>query len=136
MTAMTEDNGFDAIIELGVAIPVADMERALDFYCDFLGFEFLNEEDQGGDERRIVTLRYGNILLDLVSGDAAGPSRQNFRLFWTVGKLGDALEHIQAGGGTILRTMEYGVYCTDPDGNTILVKILPEDAATVQEMFF
>ncbi len=132
---MTEDSGFEAIVELSVAIPVTDIDRALDFYCDHLGFEFVSEEDASGDERRIVTIRYGNVLLDLIAGAPAAP-RQNYRLLWTVDDLETALEHLKAGGGAALREMEYGVYCADPDGNMILVKIKEPDPEQAQELYF
>lgn len=132
---MTGDEGFEAIVELGVTLPVRDIDRAIDFYCDYLGFDFTSDEEDPGQDRRVATLRYGNALIDLVLGDD-GDRRRNHRLFWRVEKLDDALEHLMAGGGTVLRRLEYGVYCTDPDGNSILVKPKDIDPEEAQEIFF
>lgn len=132
---MTEESGFEATVELGIAIAVSDMERALDFYCDHLGFDFVSEQEAGGEGQRIVTIRYGNAIVDLVT-QAGGEKRQNFRLFWTVDNLELALEHLVAGGGRVQRQMEYGVYCADPDGNTILVKLKELEPDQAQELFF
>jgi catechol 2,3-dioxygenase-like lactoylglutathione lyase family enzyme len=132
---MTDDNGFEAIVELGVILPVSDVDRAVDFYCDYLGFDLLFDEEDPGQDRRVATIRYGNVLIDLVLGEA-GNRRQDQRLFWRVEKLEEALEHLMAGGGRIVRRLEYGVYCTDPDGNSILVKVKDFDPEEAQEIFF
>lgn len=135
MMSEQDEGGFDAIMELGVVLSVADLERAVEFYTEFLGFEVTGEEDPSGDDRRVVTLRYGNAVLDLVERERSG-QRQNFRLVWTVGDIDAAVEHLRAGGGSIVRPMEYGMYCADPDGNLILVKQMEMDPNTAQELFF
>jgi predicted enzyme related to lactoylglutathione lyase len=132
---MNEGAGFEAIVEMGVVLPVVDMDRALGFYCDCLGFDFLYEEEDPADGRRQASVRYGNVVLDLVmNGDR--PIGQNCRLFWRVEKLEEALRHLEAGGGRVVRYMEYGVYCTDPEGNSILVKLKDLDPEESQEFFF
>jgi len=132
---MTDDEGFEAVVELGATISVADVDRALDFYCNYLGFQLIHEEEDPGQDRRVATIGYGNVVLDLVMG---GPThrRQNFRLFWTVDNLEAAIEHLRAGGGQVIRQLEYGVYCSDPDGNTILVKFKDLDPEQAQELYF
>ncbi|HXH22656.1 MAG TPA: VOC family protein [Dehalococcoidia bacterium] len=129
-------NGFEAIIELGAAIYVADIERSLGFYCDDLGFEVLRDEEDPGQDRRIATIRYGNVVLDLIQGEKPGGRRETHRLFWTVDDLEVGIEHLVAAGGSVLRRLEYGVYCADPDGNVILVKLKDMDPEQAQELFF
>jgi predicted enzyme related to lactoylglutathione lyase len=128
--------GFEAIVELGAAIYVADVERALGFYCDDLGFDLLRDEEDPGHDRRVATVRYGNVVLDLVQGSRPDGRRDTHRLFWTVDDLDAGVEHIVASGGAVLRRLEYGVYCADPDGNLILVKSKDLDPDQAQELFF
>ena len=132
---MAESDGFEAIVELGISLPVSDVDRAIAFYCDCLGFDLTFDEEDPGQDRRVATVRYGNALIDLVLG---GPPerRQDYRLFWFVEKVEEAVEHLQAGGGRVVRRLEYGVYCADPDGNTILVKQKDFDPEQAQEFFF
>jgi catechol 2,3-dioxygenase-like lactoylglutathione lyase family enzyme len=133
---MTNDGeGFEAIVELGVTLPVSDMDRALDFYCENLGFALLHEEEDPGHDRRTAIISYGNILIDLVLGDGR-PKTANYRLFWFVDDMDAALDHLQAAGGSLVRRMEYGVFCRDPDGNTILVKEKGLDSDEAQEFYF
>jgi catechol 2,3-dioxygenase-like lactoylglutathione lyase family enzyme len=132
---MVEDNGFEALVQLGITLSVSDIDRAVDFYCDCLGFELTFDEEDPGQDRRVATIRYGNALIDLVLEDAPA-RRPDSRLFWLVEKLEDAVEHLQAGGGRVVRRLEYGVYCADPDGNSILVKQKDFDPEQAQEIFF
>jgi len=117
-------------IDVGIALTVRDLDRSLAFYCDYLGFDPLGDEDDTADDRRMATVRYGNALIELVTGEP-GPRHQNYRIFWTVEKIKDAVERILAGGGSLVRQMEYGVFCADPDGNTILIRQAePDDQDT------
>ncbi len=127
--------GFEAIVELGVRLPVLDMDRALDFYCENLGFALVHEEEDPGQDRRTAIISYGNILIDLVLGPEP-PQTLNYRLYWLVDDVDAGLEHLQAAGGTVVRRLEYGVFCRDPEGNTILVKEKGLDSDEAHEFFF
>jgi catechol 2,3-dioxygenase-like lactoylglutathione lyase family enzyme len=128
--------GFEAIVELGAAIYVADIERSLAFYCDDLGFDLLRDEEDPGQDRRVATVRYGNAVLDLVQAPRPEGRRDTHRLYWTVDDLEAGIEHLVAAGGSMLRRLEYGVFCADPDGNVILVKLKDLDPDQAQELFF
>ncbi|HEY7268516.1 MAG TPA: VOC family protein [Dehalococcoidia bacterium] len=132
---MVQDEGFEAIVELGISLPVGNVDRAIAFYCDYLGFDLVFDEEDPGQDRRVASVRYGNAMIDLILGERT-ERRQDARLYWFVEKLDDAIAHLEHGGGRVVRRLEYGVYCADPDGNSILVKQKDFDPEQAQELFF
>ncbi len=119
--AEQDEAGFESWVDVGVTLEVADVERSLAFYRDGLGFEVLRDEED--PENRLATLRRGNTLIDLVPGNGAKTDRdhQGFRLFWVVEDFRSALNVLIGSGGRIIRHMEYGILCRDPDGYAILM---------------
>ena len=114
-----------------VVLRVADMDRALRFYCEVLGC---------AEERRVegiglVQLRAGRSLIDLIeaAGDTDGEAGRNMDHFalrietFDEAALGT---HLKAHGVEVGETVErYGaegsgpsVYIRDPDGNTVELK--------------
>jgi predicted enzyme related to lactoylglutathione lyase len=124
---MNERLSYDAYVEVGVAVGVVNMDRAIAFYCDHLGFDLLSDEEDPVAGRRTATVSFGNAVLDLIADAERQPRRDGFRIFLTVDDLRPALRSIEAGGGKVLRQMEYGYYCTDPDGNLILLRLREPD---------
>ncbi len=53
-------------------LPVADLERAVDFYTGILGMQIVRRRDEGGDGRSIAYVGYGaegtHPVLELISG--------------------------------------------------------------------
>ena len=118
---MTRETVFDSLVELGVTLNVSDVDRAISFYCGGLGFDLIRDEESPGQDSRLATVRFGNALLDITSGAASERRRKEFSLSWTVDQVRLALDLIVEGGGRIVRHMEYGIICADPDGHSILV---------------
>jgi catechol 2,3-dioxygenase-like lactoylglutathione lyase family enzyme len=114
-------------IEVAIVLPVSNMERSLEFYCDTLGCEVVRDEEDAGQGRRAVTLRFGNAVIDLRIDPEMPLRRDGSRLFWSVDKFDEALAAVELAGGRVVRRMEYGVYCADPDGNAFLVRPLEPD---------
>jgi catechol 2,3-dioxygenase-like lactoylglutathione lyase family enzyme len=111
----------EGVVHIALVLNVSDMDRSIAFYVDHLGFDLVKDEDDAGQDKRIVTLSFGNAVLDLVAGDPPPISKQRYRLVWEVEDLRPALQLVVAGGGRVVRQMEYGIFCADPDGNTILL---------------
>jgi catechol 2,3-dioxygenase-like lactoylglutathione lyase family enzyme len=119
-----------------VVLRVADLERALRFWCDALGCTVERRIDALG----LVQLRAGAALVDLVpvdsplgraGGPPPGPGRNVDHVALRVERLDAALaEHLRAHGvepGEVAQ--RYGaegngpsMYIQDPDGNTIELK--------------
>lgn len=122
----------EGVVHINLEIYVEDIERSINFYVDHLGFDLMKDEEDAGQDRRIATLAFGNAVLDLVMGSPPPISKQRFRLVWEVDNLRPAMQMIVSGGGAVIRTMEYGIFCADPDGNAILLtqrEPNPEDIA-------
>ncbi len=115
MTASSFQNWLD----LGISLRVENVDRSLAFYRDVLGCEVLRDEED--PDQRLVSLRSGNALIDLVGGHRTSADTQAFRLFWVVEDMREAVGRLEAGGGRIIRHMEYGIYCEDPDGYQIML---------------
>ncbi len=117
-----------------VVLRVADMDRAIRFYCDVLGCK----EERRVSEINLVQLRAGRSLIDLVASvDPALEGRTNMDHFaLRVEVFDEALlrEFFSAHGidpGEVKR--RYGaegdgpsMYIRDPDGNTVELKGPPE----------
>ena len=123
-----------------VVLRVADMPRALAFYCDVLGCR---------EERRVasiglVQLRAGRSLIDLVDASASPPPREagardldHFCLrlepFDEPALRAHLARHGVEAGETVTRYGAEGdgpsIYLHDPDGNRVELKGPPASAA-------
>lgn len=121
-----------------VVLRVADLERALSFYCDAIGCVIERRIDKIG----LVQLRAGSSLIDLVPVDSelgrklgAGPAEQGRNLDHFALELdvfdADAIKtHLTAHGIEMGDVADrYGaqgsgpsIYLQDPDGNTLELK--------------
>jgi catechol 2,3-dioxygenase-like lactoylglutathione lyase family enzyme len=122
----------DGVVHVAIVLNVADIERSIAFYVDHLGFDLVRDEEDAAHDQRVVSLSFGNAAVDLVSGAAPPLSKQHYRLVWEVNDLRPAVQLITQGGGRVVRQMEYGVICADPDGHSILLTLAepdPEDIA-------
>jgi catechol 2,3-dioxygenase-like lactoylglutathione lyase family enzyme len=121
-----------------VVLRVADLDRALGFYCDALGLPVEKRQESIG----LVQLRAGTSLIDLVPLDGklgreggAGPAREGRNVDHFALRIapfdGAALAaHLRANGvepGEVVQ--RYGaegdgpsMYITDPDGNGVELK--------------
>ena len=118
-----------------VVLRVADMERAIRFYCDLLGCR----EERRVESIGLVQLRAGSALVDLVprgAGEGAGKGNMDhFALTITPFELVAITAHFANHGITIGKpTRRYGaegygpsIYLADPDGNQIELKGPSED---------
>ena len=121
-----------------VVLRVADVERALDFYCEVLGCS----EERRIDALGLIQLRAGDHLIDLVDvnaplgqagGAAAGEQARNVDHFaLQVQPFDEAAirAHLEAHGvepGEVgerygAQGMGPSMYIRDPDGNTVELK--------------
>lgn len=117
-----------------VVLRVADMDRAIRFYCDVLGCR----EERRVESIGLVQLRAGAALIDLVPRAAGDTSNQgnmdHFAL--TIEPFDpDVLKNYFANHGIIIGEIarRYGaegygpsIYLNDPDGNQVELKGPPE----------
>ena len=123
-----------------VAFRVSDLERALDFYCNKLGFrEAFRLERDGQPSPWIVYLQVAeNCFIELfpVAADAvtpAQPTASYSHYCLTVDDLPATLEELAGRGLAIEGEPRYGLdgnwqfWLTDPDGNRIeLMRMMPD----------
>lgn len=133
MTTDLEDAAAKAVPIAGldhVVLRVRSIERAIEFYCTVLGCRVERELDQP----RLVQLRAGASLIDLVPGDPptareAG-NMDHFALRLEAFDADSLAAHLKRHGvdpGAVHERYGaegYGpsVYFTDPDGNTVELK--------------
>lgn len=129
---MSDDTNPIAISGLDhVVLRVADMDRALAFYCGVLGCV----EERRVEGMGLVQLRAGASMIDLVPAGEAPPERAGRNMHHLALRLrhfdAEALaRHLRAHGyepGEVKRRYGaegYGpsLYVTDPDGNTVELK--------------
>ena len=120
-----------------VVLRVADMDRALAFYCGVLGCR----EERRVDDTRLVQLRAGRSMIDLVDTNhpavaggavAADGARNMDHLCLIVEPFDETMlrAHLQEHGISVGKTApRYGAegsgpsfYIEDPDGNTVELK--------------
>ena len=126
-----------------IVLRISERERALAFYCGFLGCEVEREVPEAG----LIQLRAGNSLIDLVPLDgklgAAGgapPGKEgrnvdHFCLRIEPFEVKDLFQKLESAGiATAEVARRYGadgfgqsIYITDPDGNVVELKGPPED---------
>lgn len=113
-----------------VVFYVKDLERALGFYRDLLGFKEVGRIFNGA-AAALTSGRTHHELLLIQVGDAPGPAHGRRLGFYHIGiKVGDSLEELrqakreleQAGisiDGMSDHTVSQSLYLRDPDGNEV-----------------
>ena len=112
-----------------VVVRTADQAQALAFYRDVLGLVVEREQP----ELRLIQLRAGRCLIDLVPGSRADPQRPNIDHFaLAVHPFDESVlrAHLAASGVPVIESgLRYGaggegpsLYVRDPDGNKIELK--------------
>jgi catechol 2,3-dioxygenase len=137
---MAMANPIDPRVEIGhVHLKVADLDRALDFYCGVLGFEL---QQRIGDEAAFVSAGGYHHHIGLNTWHSKGappPPPQSTGLFHLAilypdrRALADALRRISEAGVRLDGASDHGVsealYLSDPDGNGIeLYRDRPREA--------
>ncbi|MFF2521364.1 VOC family protein [Streptomyces liangshanensis] len=118
-----------------LVLNVADVERALDFYCGPLGLEPVRVDAWRAGEVPFPSVRVSPVsIIDLVAGPRAGSNVDHICL--VVDPL-DWREVIDSGTFEVLEgpVGRYGargdaqsIYVADPDGNTVELRWYPQDA--------
>ena len=118
-----------------VVVRVADVERAIRFYCDVLGCV----EDRRVESIGLVQLRAGASLIDLIDSagnpPAGAPNVDHFALRLETFDAKEIGAHLSKHGIDVGKVeTRYGaegngpsIYITDPDGNTVELKGPPDD---------
>jgi catechol 2,3-dioxygenase len=120
----------DPRVDVGhVHLKVADLDRALDFYCGVLGFEL---QQRLGDEAAFVSAGGYHHHIGLNTWHSKGgapPPTGSTGLFHLAIRypdrrtLADALRRLERAGVPLGGASDHGVsealYCNDPDGNGI-----------------
>ena len=120
----------DSQVRIGhVHLKVADLPRALDFYCGVLGFELMQ---RFGDSAAFISAGGYHHHIGLNSWQSAGgspPPRGSTGLYHvailypTRAALADALNRLMVAGVALQGASDHGVsealYLSDPDGNGI-----------------
>jgi catechol 2,3-dioxygenase len=124
------NKAIDAGVKMGhVHLKVADLERALGFYCGVLGFELTQ---RFGDSAAFVSAGGYHHHIGLNTWQSKGgtaPAAGNTGLYHlaivypTRAALGDALQRLMRAGVTLDGAADHGVsealYLRDPDGNGV-----------------
>ncbi|MEU6115436.1 VOC family protein [Streptomyces sp. NPDC047117] len=126
-----------------LVLNVADVERALDFYCGPLGLEPVRVDEWRAGEVPFPSVRVSpTTIIDLVSApDAAGedgaPARANVDHLCLVVAPLDWQQVVDSGVFTVVdgpgkrfgaRGTAESLYVRDPDGNTVELRWYPVDA--------
>jgi len=115
-----------------VVLRISDRERALRFYRDLLGLRVEREQA----DIRLIQLRAGRSLIDLVLGAATGsgtPNVDHFALEIQPFDEERLREHFTSHGVPVLESgLRYGaagegpsIYILDPEGNKVELKAAP-----------
>ena len=112
-----------------VHLKVADLERALEFYCGVLGFELMQRY---GDSAAFISAGgyHHHIGLNTWESEGGRPPAEGTTglyhlaiLYPTRAELGDALRRLQKAGVPLEGASDHGVsealYLRDPDGNGV-----------------
>lgn len=105
-------------------IPVADLNRARDFYQAVFETELYNEQDSPNPMLVFPTRENAGVSGHLYEGKPAADGQGPTVHLGVEGSLEEALERVSSNGGTVLTeiiTIPPGrfAYCRDPDGNSI-----------------
>ena len=122
-----------------VVFYVKDLERALGFYRDLLGFKEIGRAFNGG-AAALTSGRTHHELLLIQVGDAPGPLQGRRRGLYHIGiKVGDSMDELrsvkkeleQAGvsiDGMSDHTVSQSLYLRDPDGNEVELYVDADDS--------
>jgi catechol 2,3-dioxygenase len=112
-----------------VHLKVADLDRALRFYCDVLGFEFMQQVDprtafvSAGGYHHLIALNTRQSLGGSSPPESATGLYHVAILYPTRAALADALRRLMAASHPIVRASDHGVseaiYVRDPEGNML-----------------
>src|ERR1700734_3489073 len=123
-------NAIDSRVRIGhVHLKVSDLERALKFYCDVLGFEL---QQRFGSQAAFISAGGYHHHIGLNTWESAGgspppPGTTGLHhvaiLYPTRAELADALRRLIKAGITLEGASDHGVsealYLRDPDGNGV-----------------
>jgi catechol 2,3-dioxygenase-like lactoylglutathione lyase family enzyme len=122
--------GFDHLV-----LTVADVERALDFYCGRLGLAPVRVDEWRAGSVPFPSVRISrDSIIDLVRGERQGTNVDHFCL--VVAPL-DWARVVDSGAFTVLtgpvgrfgaRGSATSIYVQDPDGNSVELRWYPQDA--------
>jgi catechol 2,3-dioxygenase len=145
------EKAIDPRVHIGhVHLKVANLQRALDFYCGVLG---LSSHNAMAEKQRLLPRAVTIITLDSIPGKADGsPPPQgttglyHFAILWpTRAALAEALRRLMQANISLAGASDHGVsealYLSDPDGNGIELywdrprELWPRDANGQVEMF-
>jgi catechol 2,3-dioxygenase len=126
----TNENRIDAGVRMGhVHLKVADLERALQFYCGVLGLELMQ---RFGDSAAFISAGGYHHHIGLNTWESKGGSAPALSttglfhlalLYPTRASLGDALQRLIDAGIQLDGAADHGVsealYLRDPDGNGV-----------------
>ena len=117
-----------------VVLRVADLDRAIRFYCEVLGCR----EERRVESINLVQLRAGAALIDLIAAagapDPGAGNMDHFALSIAPFDEADLRAHLDSHGVAVGEVAtRYGaegsgpsLYITDPDGNTVELKGPPD----------
>ncbi|MEV0602605.1 VOC family protein [Streptomyces sp. NPDC050315] len=123
-----------------LVLNVADVERALDFYCGPLGLEPVRVDEWRSGEAPFPSVRVSeSTIIDLVQAPAedSAPARANVDHLCLVVAPLDWQQVVASGVFTVLdgpgkrfgaRGTAESLYVQDPDGNTVELRWYPADA--------
>lgn len=128
--SVTGSNPIDPGVRIGhVHLKVADLQRALDFYCGVLGFELIQ---RFGDQAAFISAGGYHHHIGLNTWESRGgpppaPGTTGLYhvaiLYPTRAALADALRRLRAAGIPLTGASDHGVsealYLDDPDGNGV-----------------
>lgn len=127
---MTESNQNSRILELRVALTVADFERSIKFYCEGLGLEPAQIWNNGQGQALILDMGKATLeifdeaqrqTIDEIEAGKQGVSGQ-IRFALQVPDVKTAMERLLAHGATLVHAPiitpwgDYNVRLQDPDG--------------------
>ncbi|CCH21233.1 Ring-cleaving dioxygenase [Micromonospora lupini str. Lupac 08] len=128
--SMVRVTGFDHLV-----LTVADVERALDFYCGQLGLAPVRVDEWRAGAVPFPSVRISpESIIDLVEGERQGTNVDHFCL--VVAPL-DWAQVVESGAFTVLtgpvsrfgaRGSATSTYVEDPDGNSVELRCYPQDA--------
>ncbi len=110
------------------SIPVSDQDRARDFYVDTLGFELLQDNPMGPDQRWVMVRPPGaDTAITLVTWFPSMPPGSIQGVVLETGTLEEDLEALRGRGVDIpggIEAAPWGRYVTfrDPDGNGLILQ--------------
>lgn len=108
-------------------IPVTDMERAVKFYCEVMGYESMYQMNMGGYDMAFFPMEGEGVGGALVKGDVCVPSQNGAMIYLNANPdLSTPLSKIETAGGKIIMpktliTEEIGYMATfvDSEGNRV-----------------